>query len=125
MKFISLILFLLPTLIAGECRLIWITSERATHYEVFRGIDKIATTKESQVVISIPDDQTSSIYVIAVNEYSKSTPSKTIHAMPWIPEISFKLEEWSRATVQYIEIPTALPPDKLFIRASFPTLNKK
>ena len=81
----------------AECGLAWDHPpyhERVVRWELFVGIERVATVFEPTATIDLPADRTSTVTVYAVNETNTSEPA-TITVVPLTPRHSEDLKTWT------------------------------
>ncbi|MFO0204133.1 MAG: hypothetical protein ACK528_13495 [Alphaproteobacteria bacterium] len=103
----------------AECKLAWDHPpyhERVTHWEIFRGIERLATVHEPCATLDLPTDRRSTLTVAAVNAAGHSSPVN-ITVVPFVPQTSVNLANWNSSLQKTIFVEAS---PRMFARFSFP-----
>jgi hypothetical protein len=92
----------------AEVKLLWNpnpVTDVVTEYRIYRGIDLIAKTSDTSVIVDLPADQRSTLSLRAVNSKGESDPAN-LTLVPFTPRFSTNLRDW-----------TAKPTKVIFVKA--------
>jgi len=99
-RLLTFLLFALP-LSAGTMILGW-DANPAARFEVFRGIEKLATVTTCEAVIDLPDNELSTLHVIAYHD-EKALTSEPFTVQPFRVRHSSDLTNWTYERTLYHE----------------------
>jgi hypothetical protein len=103
MKTILIILPLVASAHAGTMTLGW-DANPAARFEVFRGIEKLAEVTTCEAVVTIPDNELSTLHVIAYNSTgTESATSEPFTVQPFKVRHSSDLTTWTTERTLYHE----------------------
>ena len=102
MRQLLAILLLTASAQAGTMTLAWDTNP-AARFEVYRGIEKLATVTTNEAVITIPDNELSTLHVIAYSATEESATSEPFTVQPFRVRHSSDLTNWTYERTLYHE----------------------
>jgi len=112
-QYLILALWLVTFAWSAPCKIAWNPSPGAEVYEVWQGLDKLATSETTDAVIELPTDKLSTVFVIARNGYG-ATLSDPFTVMPCRVQYSADLSTWHNGPLFF-----APHAPSFFIRAQF------
>ena len=101
MKTILIILPLVASAHAGTMTLAW-DANPAARFEVYRGIEKLATVTTNEAVVTLPDNELSTLHVIAYLGDASAT-SEPFTVQPFRVRHSSDLTTWTTERTLYHE----------------------
>lgn len=105
----------------AECSLTWDPpppAQQVTSWKIYRGIELLQTVTSNSATLDLPDNQTSTLAVVAVNSVGSSLPA-TITVTPAIPMDSSDLADWQIRKAFFFEEKNG----RHFFRFHLPTKN--
>jgi hypothetical protein len=103
----------------AEVKLLWNPNpitDAVTEYRIYRGIDLLARTADTSVIVDLPVDQRSTLSLRAVNSKGESDPAH-LTLVPFTPRFSTNLRDWTAKPTKVIFVKAE---SKLFANYSYP-----